>query len=365
MKRVEVVCVFSNSLLSIRSLAHQIQSFVAGRPHFRSPPIRRSLILSVILRGDCDPEVFRCHCHAAVFTAIMSDPSVWGEGIEAVNEASLLVSNLRVRGVDTGRGLREAEARAVVGLLGKVALLTGPRRNKIRILLAGLSDIIDADMWVLTRIPSPEKSSEGAFDRSAAIDGGTLGDAIRMRTALGAIYSKPEDQLHQSIRRPAARQQIFTYSSRFMVTDEGSYPMDDYQPLAVRLRVNDLIHSARPFPDDTGHLLGFHRVSRDTPFTAYDCFVVHLIATEVRWLLNQDPDDEATQPASGISRRLSEVLLLLLAGDSKKQIAHKLELSYHTVDDYVKQLHDRYEVQSRGELLARFLAGEASVRSDQ
>ena len=291
-------------------------------------------------------------------------PERLGRRLQTVNRPPPLVSNLRARGADTGRGLREAEARAVVGLLGKVAVLTGSRRNKIRILLAGLSDIVDADLWVLTRIPSLETFSESVFDRSAAIDGGTLGDAIRMGTTLGAIYPKPEVQLHQSVCCHAARQEIFTYSSRFMVTDEGSYSTGDYQPFAVRLRVNDLIHSVRLFPDGTAHLLGFHRVSRDTPFSAYDCFVVHLIATEVRWLLNQDPDDEAAKPASGISRRLSEVLLLLLAGDSKKQIAHKLELSYHTVDDYVKQLHDRYEVQSRGELLARFLAGEASVRSD-
>lgn len=33
--------------------------------------------------------------------------------------------------------------------------------------------------------------------------------------------------------------------------------------------------------------------------------------------------------------------------------AHKLELSRHTVDNYVEALHERFGVSSRGELLAK------------
>jgi DNA-binding CsgD family transcriptional regulator len=36
-----------------------------------------------------------------------------------------------------------------------------------------------------------------------------------------------------------------------------------------------------------------------------------------------------------------------------KQIAGKLDLSRHTIHNYVKALHQRFGVSSRGELLAR------------
>lgn len=53
--------------------------------------------------------------------------------------------------------------------------------------------------------------------------------------------------------------------------------------------------------------------------------------------------------------RQRQTLLQLLAGDSEKQIAHKLGLSRNTVHTYVKSVYRHFEVNSRGELLARFV----------
>ena len=58
--------------------------------------------------------------------------------------------------------------------------------------------------------------------------------------------------------------------------------------------------------------------------------------------------------------RLSQTLNELLAGSSEKQIAIKLELSRHTIHNYVKALHQRFGVSSRGELLARVGKEKAS-----
>jgi DNA-binding CsgD family transcriptional regulator len=65
-------------------------------------------------------------------------------------------------------------------------------------------------------------------------------------------------------------------------------------------------------------------------------------------------DAEGTLIA-GLSPRVSQTLEHLLAGDSEKQIAGKLQLSRHTVHVYVKSLYKTFDVNSRGELLARFV----------
>jgi len=57
-------------------------------------------------------------------------------------------------------------------------------------------------------------------------------------------------------------------------------------------------------------------------------------------------------PGDGFAPRLSQTLAALLEGCSEKQIAIKLELSRHTIHNYVKALHQRLGVSSRGELLA-------------
>lgn len=56
---------------------------------------------------------------------------------------------------------------------------------------------------------------------------------------------------------------------------------------------------------------------------------------------------------SDLPPRVRQVLVCLMEGDSEKQAALRLRISRHTVHDYVKQLHHRFEVSSRGELLAR------------
>jgi DNA-binding NarL/FixJ family response regulator len=69
------------------------------------------------------------------------------------------------------------------------------------------------------------------------------------------------------------------------------------------------------------------------------------------------PLKERTDPLKGIhlSPRMQQILAHLLAGDSEKQIASKLQVSVHTVHTYVKRLHKTLEVSSRGELLAKFV----------
>lgn len=56
-----------------------------------------------------------------------------------------------------------------------------------------------------------------------------------------------------------------------------------------------------------------------------------------------------------LTKRQREVLLLLLAGDSEKEIAQRLHRSVHTVHTFVKQLHEIFKVSSRGELMAHFI----------
>jgi hypothetical protein len=58
-----------------------------------------------------------------------------------------------------------------------------------------------------------------------------------------------------------------------------------------------------------------------------------------------------------LPRRVSQTLTGLLEGLDKKQIAERLEISRHTVHTYVKKVYDRFDVNSRSELLALWIAG--------
>lgn len=64
----------------------------------------------------------------------------------------------------------------------------------------------------------------------------------------------------------------------------------------------------------------------------------------------------ARRIADALPPRLRQTLDLLLAGDAEKRIALKLGLKQSSIHSYVKELYKRFEVTSRGELLAKFVA---------
>jgi DNA-binding CsgD family transcriptional regulator len=99
--------------------------------------------------------------------------------------------------------------------------------------------------------------------------------------------------------------------------------------------------------------LGLHRTSSDKPFTKSQHRLVRLFHVELGRLWKRDAIRRAKDPSNDLPPRLAQTLEALLEGASEKQIALKLELSQHTVHNYVKALHQRFDVSSRGELLAK------------
>jgi DNA-binding CsgD family transcriptional regulator len=99
--------------------------------------------------------------------------------------------------------------------------------------------------------------------------------------------------------------------------------------------------------------LGLHREWGDDPFTQAQHRMVRIFHVELGRLWRRDVLRRAKEPNSDLPPRLSQTLEELLAGSSEKQIANKLELSRHTIHNYVKALHQRFGVSSRGELLAK------------
>jgi DNA-binding CsgD family transcriptional regulator len=99
--------------------------------------------------------------------------------------------------------------------------------------------------------------------------------------------------------------------------------------------------------------LGVHRSSVAQPYMHAEHRLLRLFHLELGRLWRRDAIQRAKDPALDLPPRLSQTLAALLAGDSEKQIAIKLNLSPHTIHNYVKALHQRFDVSSRGELLAK------------
>lgn len=104
---------------------------------------------------------------------------------------------------------------------------------------------------------------------------------------------------------------------------------------------------------------GIYRACGDTPFNERERRLLRLFHVELLRLLLA-PKSQPSDGEAALSPRLRETLELLLAGNSIKQIAVRLGLSRHTINDYQKALYARLGVATRGELLSRHYARHRS-----
>jgi DNA-binding CsgD family transcriptional regulator len=124
-----------------------------------------------------------------------------------------------------------------------------------------------------------------------------------------------------------------------------------------RLGLQNVIAWIAVRPDDSCECIEFCKNATDGDFTARDEAILRVLSTELLAQAPaqaQTPEADATELAERprLPRRQREVLAGLLSGSSVKEIAGELGISPYTVNDYIKALYRRFDVSSRGELLA-------------
>lgn len=129
----------------------------------------------------------------------------------------------------------------------------------------------------------------------------------------------------------------------------------------------DCIMSMWAATEDRAMCLLCHRRAADPPFGENDVALVSLMLRAAAPIVDRELFRAAPPIQSDeLSQREREILLMLLAGESEKEIAARLHRSVHTVHTFVGQLHRRFNVSSRGELMALFVdkAVIASIRQE-
>lgn len=114
--------------------------------------------------------------------------------------------------------------------------------------------------------------------------------------------------------------------------------------------------SPQPAPDRSIlNGITLHRELGEPRFQKRERLILHWFHHELLPLLGRQLALAEEPSASELSPRLREVLDCLLEGDSEKQVALRLGLTRQTVHQYVKTVYNHFGVQSRGELLARWI----------
>jgi DNA-binding CsgD family transcriptional regulator len=141
----------------------------------------------------------------------------------------------------------------------------------------------------------------------------------------------------------------FAVRRRDIVTDEKWYGSAFYKRVCQPGGWDDMLASQVGIASmDTVHGISFSRAPGDW-FTQGEVELVRAVHAELAYLWRRP---EVTQVDS-LPRRLLETIAAMRRGLSRKEIATELDISPHTVHSYERQLFEKFEVNGRGELLAR------------
>jgi DNA-binding CsgD family transcriptional regulator len=224
--------------------------------------------------------------------------------------------------------------------------------DRKRLLLEGVAQLVQADIWTWLAVTNnPAVRGEGMG--TSYIDGGWKSDQERAK-----FYGLLSEPISYPLQAPAAdaclNEKHTTYLAKEAVSDEI------WQQLGDLWHSTGLDHgliSAYPLNNRVLSAVSLFRRLGAPAFTARDRAIVHVIVQQVDWLHRFGTDVPASSKVPQLSPREKQVLIFLLSGKSRKEIAHALSLSEHTVGDYMKQLHKHFAVNSRAELLSYFISG--------
>jgi DNA-binding CsgD family transcriptional regulator len=151
------------------------------------------------------------------------------------------------------------------------------------------------------------------------------------------------------------RQRSLTRSREQLVDDRTWYRSVAFCEYRRRSRTDDGLMSVVALADGLSHGIALFRGLNERRFTSRDRRLLQLFHTELAPLLVSDLAPPGCDPLSSLSPRLRDVLACLLEGDSEQQVALRLGLTRATAHQYVKALYRRLHVNTRGELMARFV----------
>jgi DNA-binding CsgD family transcriptional regulator len=125
--------------------------------------------------------------------------------------------------------------------------------------------------------------------------------------------------------------------------------------LWAQVGVGDILIAAHPLGGGAYSMAAYCRSPDNSSYTGRDREILDCIFQHVTWLHVSSSTAVDASPLAQLSKREREVLQLLLEGHARKEVATRLNLSAHTVADYLKVIHKKLGVTSRAELLSKFI----------
>jgi len=230
--------------------------------------------------------------------------------------------------------ITEDDFRAVVRILGDVASMDGGPDEKRNYLMRELGVLLDVDTWLWGVAPliEPGRQPVYIFKNTGGLD------EKRMALLVNAIEHPESGAMTASLARAMIETGHVTRLRQDIVPDER-FLNSAAHPFWKAANVGPLILSLRPIPGVGTSVVGFYRAVSAPHFTPREARIAHIVLTSVTWLHEAGLPHTAARDVPKLPPRGRHILLQLVSGRPRKDIAADLGISVHTVNDHMKQIY--------------------------
>ena len=249
--------------------------------------------------------------------------------------------------------------REIVRLLGSVALSHGSRNERREAIMTGLAALVKADAWLWFTPAHATPGRQPAY--TIFLHGGFTeeGFARMMKAGEHPDMAGLTAPFFEDLQRTGGH----VTRLRQQVDPEGKFQESGAYPLWKEADIAPLILSARPGSGGQISMIGLYRKFDGPLFDRRESRIAHILLSEIPDLHDDTIPETFNSGVASLSARLRQVFNCLLVGQSRKEIAAGLELSIHTVGEYISEIYRRFDVHSQTELIRRFLVGDGGDQS--
>jgi DNA-binding CsgD family transcriptional regulator len=242
----------------------------------------------------------------------------------------------------------------IVKLLGRVAgMRVGLARRK-RALMTGLGRMLDADGW-LWSATQVIKGQNRPISVGVTYGGLTQEEFTGWLEASQVASPQPPEDGPLTVLLNEGRH--FTRTRQQVVSDEQWYGSPTVRRYRLQCGIDHFLYSIYPLGPSCCSAVGFFRRVGREPFTDLQRRICHLAVANIDGLHRASFPDHNGESCMTLTPRLRTVLIYLLDGKRREEIATLLSISPETVKTYIRAVYDHFSVASQVELMRFFQAG--------
>ncbi len=248
----------------------------------------------------------------------------------------------------------QSEVIKIVSLLGEIAGMDCNIQQRKEALMIKLAEMLDADGWLWTA--TQVLTEQGRPVSVGVIYGGLTSDEFSgwLEASQMASQQPPEDVPFTLLM---AQGKHFTRTRQQVLSDEQWYTHPTVKKYRLERGIDHFLYSVYPLGQTHCSAVGFFRRVGRKPFSSLQRRICHIIFSNVKWLHENSFPDHKGQSCRDISPRMRTVLIYLLEGMQKEQIAKKLHISPETVKTHIRKIYKHFHVSSQIELMRHFKVG--------